>query len=107
MRTLPEPTRVLLVQMRFVARTFDRVTARLDGRHDAADIARLSARTVWQAINRIEDLARLVEELAPRAKDRCESCGADLVRGCYITLDGVELCRGCYHAVPKGAEIET
>jgi hypothetical protein len=64
-RPLPTATHQTLVRLRFVARTLDRAAARMRLDSDAEGIVRMMAGNVWHAIDRIEDLAMIVEELAP------------------------------------------
>jgi hypothetical protein len=64
MMTLPEPTHDLLRKLRRTAVFLDTVAAhaKTDRAYDAAHDA---ANTIWVAIHRIEDLAGIVEDMAP------------------------------------------
>ena len=66
-RRLPEPTRRLLGRLKYAARGLDRVAGRTESRR-AHETAAMWADDIWRAIDRLEDLAAAVEELAPIAE---------------------------------------
>jgi hypothetical protein len=63
---LPQPTAILIRRVRRTAQYLDALAARIDARDpNAYAVARAHANTCWQAVGRLEDLAELVDELAP------------------------------------------
>ena len=61
---LPEPTALLLARLRAAATYLDNVAGNCLS-DDAHATALGHAGIVWQAVDRLDDLARLVEELLP------------------------------------------
>ena len=62
--TLPEPTQELLKRLKHVAVLLETVAERAKTERAYAT-SKASAKTVWLAMDRIEDLAGMLEEIAP------------------------------------------
>lgn len=62
---LPAPTTQLLIRLQDVVELLDALAARTPPNKKAHAVARTSAQTVRLAIDRLEDFAILVEDLAP------------------------------------------
>jgi hypothetical protein len=61
---LPQPSAILVDRMQRAARYLDQIAENCAD-EGARAIARAHANTVWQGAGRLEDLARLVDELIP------------------------------------------
>jgi len=61
---IPEPTRQLVAKLKQTALLFDAVATQVKT-DKAYSLANNAANTIWQAINRIEDLAQAIEDMAP------------------------------------------
>ena len=69
---LPQPTARLIVRLQRVARVLDRAAASIDATSNPQGYARARAHAnvVWQAVGRLEDLALIIEEMAPQFDPR-------------------------------------
>ena len=66
---LPEPTAALLKRLRYTAVLLETVAEHAKTER-AYNAARLGAKTIWQAMDRIEDFAGLIEDLAVAHEQR-------------------------------------
>jgi len=63
--TIPEPTRALVLRLRRVAVLLDTIAVDAAISTKARAQAETSAAVVWDGVRRLEDLAGVVEDLAP------------------------------------------
>ena len=77
--TLPEPTRQLLKRLRYTALLLEGVAdhAKTERAYIAA---KASAQTIYLAMDRIEDMAGILEDIAPKVTDEPRSRRLDGIR---------------------------